>query len=34
MGTVYADITLKNVFNEEKLAEGLIGEHEVRVKVL
>jgi len=30
MGTVYADITLKNVFDEEKFAEGLIGEHEVR----
>jgi len=30
MGTVYAEITLKNIFDEEKCAEGLIGEHEVR----
>ena len=30
METVYAEITLKNVFDEEKCAQGLIGEHEVR----
>jgi clan AA aspartic protease len=30
MGTVYAEITLKNVFDEEKAEEGLIREDEVR----
>jgi len=30
MGTVYAEITLKNVFDEKKCEEKLIGEHEVR----
>ena len=30
MGTVYAEITLKNVFDEGKVREGLIKEHEVR----
>ena len=30
MGTVYAEITLKNVFDEEKARNGLIGEDEVR----
>jgi|TergutMp193P3_1026864.scaffolds.fasta_scaffold107833_2 clan AA aspartic protease len=30
MGTVHAEITLKNVFDEEKAQEGLIREDEVR----
>ena len=30
MRTVYAKITLKNIFDEKKCAEGLIAEHEVR----
>jgi len=30
MGTVYAEITLKNAFDEKKVQEGLIGEQDVR----
>ena len=34
MGTVYAEITLKNIFDEEKYAEELISEHEIRYNVM